>query len=251
MKMNRSIAAFLLTLAAVALPLVARAADEPTPMENKAAAFLLSTQGKEGAWLAKVGPAVTAMVVKGLVQNGKSVDDPAVAKALDFIASCKQKDGGYYVESNPNYNSSIVLSMYASLPGVKDGKYAAEIKGLQTFLMSLQQVEGKKDAKGNVIDKKNSWYGGAGYGEDRPDLSNTAFFIEALHDSGVPATDPAIQKALVFVSRTQMNSETNDQDFAKGAPMAASSTPRWKGATPSSAISINLKAGPPFAPTAP
>jgi squalene-hopene/tetraprenyl-beta-curcumene cyclase len=41
--------------------------------------------------------------------------------------------------------------------------------------------------------------------------------IEGLHDSGVPADDPAIQKALVFVSRTQMLSETNDQPFAKGA----------------------------------
>jgi len=32
----------------------------------------------------------------------------------------------------------------------------------------------------------------------------------------VPGTDPAMQKALVFVSRSQMNGETNDQAFAKG-----------------------------------
>jgi squalene-hopene/tetraprenyl-beta-curcumene cyclase len=33
----------------------------------------------------------------------------------------------------------------------------------------------------------------------------------------VKGSDPAIQKALVFVSRSQMNGETNDQEFAKGA----------------------------------
>ena len=80
--------------------------------------------------------------------------------------------------------------------------YAQQIAGLQNFLKGLQKIDGKKDAKGNAITKANSWYGGSGYGEDRPDLSNTSFFIEALHDSGITGSDPAMQKALVFVSRT-------------------------------------------------
>ena len=185
-----------------------------TDAEKKAIDYLIAHQDPTGAWLPQVGPAVTAMVVKGLVQGGKSIDDPAVKKALDFIETSRQKDGGYYKDSNPNYNSCVVLSMFASLPGEK---FKDQIKGLQDFLKSLQQVEGKTDSKGNTITKDHPWYGGAGYGEDRPDLSNTSYFIEALHDSGTPATDPAIQKALVFVTRSQMNGETNDQTFAKGA----------------------------------
>jgi squalene-hopene/tetraprenyl-beta-curcumene cyclase len=46
--------------------------------------------------------------------------------------------------------------------------------------------------------------GGAGYGsKSRPDLSNTQFLIEALRAAGASADDPAIQRALAFVSRTQ------------------------------------------------
>ncbi len=197
-----------------ATPLAAAPHGTQTAVEAKGIDYLLKHQDANGAWLPQVGPAVTAMVVKALVQGGKSVDDPAAKKALDFIETCHQKDGGYYKDSNPNYNSAIVLSMFSVLP--RD-KYAPQIKGLQDFLKSLQQLPGKTDSKGQKITKANPWYGGSGYGEDRPDLSNTAYMVEALHDSGLPASDPAIQAALVFVSRSQMNSETNDQPFAKGA----------------------------------
>jgi squalene-hopene/tetraprenyl-beta-curcumene cyclase len=190
--------------------------SQATEMEKKGVDYLLAHQDASGAWLPQVGPAITAMVVRGLVQSGRPLTDPAVEKGLGFIESCRQPDGGYYRESNPNYNSAIVLSMYSTLPGAAD-RYKGQIAGLQKFLKSLQQDEGKKDDKGNAITKDNPWYGGSGYGEDRPDLSNTAYMIEALHDSGLPGSDPAIQKALVFVSRAQMNSETNSLPFAKGA----------------------------------
>jgi squalene-hopene/tetraprenyl-beta-curcumene cyclase len=49
----------------------------------------------------------------------------------------------------------------------------------------------------------------------RPDLSNTAFFVEALRDTGLSADDPALKRALVFVSRCQnFKSEFNDQPWA-------------------------------------
>ncbi len=187
-----------------------------TAVEKKGIDFLLTQQDPTGAWVPQVGPAITAMVVRGLVQSGRPLTDPAVKKGLDFIETCHQKDGGYYKDSNPNYNSAVVLSMFAALPDTSD-KHKQTIASLQNFLKSLQQDETKKDDKGNAITKDNPWYGGSGYGEDRPDLSNTAFMIEALHESGLPANDPAIQKALIFVSRSQMNGETNSLDFAKKA----------------------------------
>src|SRR5690606_11346077 len=48
------------------------------------------------------------------------------------------------------------------------------------------------------------WFGGAGYGgHGRPDLSNTQMFLDALYDAGLSPDEPAFQKALAFVSRTQ------------------------------------------------
>ena len=60
-------------------------------------------------------------------------------------------------------------------------------------------------------------YGGAGYdSKSRPDLSNTQFFLDALKAAGVPKDDPALKKALIFVSRCEnlKGKEYNDQPWA-------------------------------------
>jgi squalene-hopene/tetraprenyl-beta-curcumene cyclase len=219
----RIVATLLVSVLLTGTAFAQQAARPQTDTEKKAIAYLLTQQDKDGAWVPEVGPAITAMVVKGMVQAGNPVNDPALKKALAFIETTKQKDGGYYKESNPNYNSAIVLSTFATVQSATpytsrgDAPYAQQIIGLQTFLKGLQLDESKKDDKGAAITKTNSWYGGSGYGSGRPDLSNTAYFIEALHDSGLKGDDAAIQKALVFVSHSQMNGETNDLPFAKGA----------------------------------
>src|SRR5262249_55905443 len=60
---------------------------------------------------------------------------------------------------------------------------------------------------------KNS--GGFGYDKkSRPDMSNSAFAVEALLAAGVSRDDPAVQKALRFLSRCQnLKGEFNDQPF--------------------------------------
>src|SRR5262249_59016924 len=62
----------------------------------------------------------------------------------------------------------------------------------------------------------DDFYGGAGYdSKSRPDLSNTQFFLDALKTAGVPKDDPALKKALIFVSRCQnLKGENNDQPWA-------------------------------------
>ena len=176
--------------------------------------YLLTVQQPNGAWLDQVGPATTALVVKAFLQAGIPASSPAIVHALHYIKSTHQPDGGFYVHNMlQNYNTSIVLSTLAILPG-KDWK--KQIHEAQHYLISLQRVAPMKDANGQPITPDNSWYGGVGYGAGRPDLSNTTFFISALHDSGIPSSSPVIQRALVFVTRCQENSETNAQPFAKG-----------------------------------
>jgi hypothetical protein len=89
----------------------------------------------------------------------------------------------------------------------KDKKYDAIIKGATAYLKGLQPHDNDKDVK----------FGGLGYNEkSRPDLSNTQFFIDAMIAAGVPKDDPALQRAMKFVSRCQnLPGETNDQPFAK------------------------------------
>ncbi len=219
--------------ALLAEPTPAPAAVAPTlrpitATERKSINYLLAQQGKDatgkpnagpkedGAWVPQAGPGVTALILKGLLESGMKPDDPVVAKGLAYIETFHQPDGGYYKDSNPTYNTSITLGLFALLPAEA---YQPKIKAMQDFLKSIQSMEGKTDAAGKPITKDNPWYGGMGYagkGARRPDLSNTSFAVEALRDSGLPASDPSIQAALIFVTRCQMNSEDNDQPFAKG-----------------------------------
>jgi squalene-hopene/tetraprenyl-beta-curcumene cyclase len=89
----------------------------------------------------------------------------------------------------------------------KNGKYDAIIKKAAAFIKTIQHDEEETHVN----------RGGFGYDKkSRPDMSNTGFSVEALLAAGLPKDDPAIQKALKFISRCQnLPGETNDQPFAK------------------------------------
>ena len=203
---------------AVALLIVAlipgvRAADSgPAPKDVKAVVekgygYLKKHQSEDGSFSAKrMGPGVTALVVVALLQNGYSADDAVVAKALKFLEAQVHKDGGIYAgDKLQNYTTSVALM--ALREANTDKKYDAVIKNASKYLKGLQIGGDDKDPK----------FGGVGYGPtDRPDLSNTQFMVDALIAAGVPKDDPAIERALKFVSRCQnLPGETNDQPFAK------------------------------------
>ena len=183
------------------------------PVLEKGLKYLLAHQATDGSWVPQVGPAVTAMVVRALIRAGYPAHSPAITKAMGYIEKFRRSDGGFFHIAFANYNTCIVLRTLALMPG---DQYQSQIKAAQHFLISLQRVAPMRDAKGHLITKNNSWYGGVGYGTGRPDLSNTSFFISALRHSGMPASSPAIQRALVFVTRCQENSETNPEPFARG-----------------------------------
>lgn len=186
------------------------------PLLDKGLGYLLANQGKDGSWVPQPGPAVTALAVKGLLLAGYSPDFPAIVKGMAFIESFHKADGGFYGQALPTYNTAIVLSTLAVFPG---HQYDDQIKKAQKFLASLQAMDPEKDNYGALITPSNSWYGGWGYGGTgaRPDLSNTEFAIEALHDSGVSCDDPVMKRALVFVTHCQEYGATNPLPFAKGS----------------------------------
>jgi hypothetical protein len=224
----------LIGCAAVVLSIVSAArggGDDPRqvkarPVIDKAIAYLRSQQDKDSSGWAvpKEGPAypaITALVLNGmLMDKGIAATDPTVKAGVAFVLKYKQPDGGLYDKILPSYNTSICLSM---LSRVDTPEAKAAIKPAQEFLKSLQfgdgaMVDGQFAKETGRVGKDHPFYGGVGYGRSgRPDNSNLNFFLQAMSDSGLPENDPAIQRALVFLKRTQMLGSVNDLDFAKGS----------------------------------
>ncbi|MBI3466828.1 MAG: terpene cyclase/mutase family protein, partial [Planctomycetes bacterium] len=173
--------------------------------------YLRRSQAADGSYSAQAGPAVTALVVKAVLQTGQvGPDEPFVAKALRYLKGFVQEDGGIYGPESIHRNYESALGLLAFQAANRDGRYAAIVKQAEAYLKKLQWDE----EEGH--DRASAYYGGAGYGsKSRPDLSNTQFLMDALAASGVAADDPVMQKALVFVSRCQnLESEHNTLPFA-------------------------------------
>ncbi len=173
---------------------------------ERAADYLKSHQGKDGSFSPRfAGPGVTAVVVAGMLRSGFRVDDPVVSRGLGYLEKSVKPDGGIYDKRLANYTTSVAVM--ALQEANKDGKYDAIIKNATAYLKKLQHNLEEEDFK----------FGGVGYDDkSRPDLSNTQYFIDALIAAGVPKNDPAIKRAMKFVSRCQnLPGETNDRPFAK------------------------------------
>ncbi|NOX59787.1 MAG: terpene cyclase/mutase family protein, partial [Planctomycetes bacterium] len=181
--------------------------------QKKALSFLLTAQRPDGGWEGFQGsdPAITALVAKCFAQHPDfGVKHPAVRRAFDYVLTHVREDGGIYVPELglSNYYTSVVVM---ALSTSSDPKIKRVVANAQKYLTRIQWDEGEN------YDRSNVFYGGAGYGRHkRPDLSNTQFMLEALHQSGLPPEHPVFKKAQVFISRCQMLDETNDQPFAKG-----------------------------------
>ena len=195
---------------------VARAADDAYPDQKELQAcldkgyeFLKAKQGADGNWVPRVGPGVTALAAAALVKAGKPADDPVVAKAIEYVTKYVKKDGGVYDRGLETYTTALAVVAFKECN--KDGKYDKVIEAAVKYLKGVQESNGTDD--------KELKFGGAGYGNgSRPDTSNTGFFVEALITSGVAKDDPAVKKALAFLSRAQnLPGEYNDQAFAKKA----------------------------------
>lgn len=164
--------------------------------------FLKSTQNEDGSWTPQPGPAITAMAVTVLIDSGLvPTDDPQVEKALTYILSHVQDDGGIHAGILGNYNTAIclgALDLFRDRPGME-----TVIKNAQDYLRGIQW-DGQTDSQGNAVDESHPFYGGAGYGKHgRPDMSNTQIMLQGLYDSGLDCKDPAFTRAIVFISRCQ------------------------------------------------
>ncbi|MDX2147105.1 MAG: prenyltransferase/squalene oxidase repeat-containing protein [Planctomycetota bacterium] len=225
------------------------AAQSTTPapdaqlMIDRAVAYLISKQDASGGWNISPDrpafPAITALALQGLLGPGFSIpsaQDPksreheqAIRRAVSFLIAKQQPDGGIYDRLLASYNTAISV---AALARVSTPEAQAAVKRALPFLRALQNGEDARDIgeirESQAVGPDHPFYGGVGYGRSgRPDLSNLGWWMEAMHAAGVESSDPAFQRALVFLRRTQMverveneRGETvvvNDMAYARGS----------------------------------
>jgi squalene-hopene/tetraprenyl-beta-curcumene cyclase len=223
-----------------ALPAVAGAAAN-VPTDDRALAeevivaaraYLLSQQDAEsGGWrVPSEGenrphlPAITGLIVNGMLLGaerdsalaGDAQAQRAVDDAVAYLLSHSEVDGGIYDRILAAYNTAISVS---ALARIDSDEARAAVRGGVDFLREIQWHESSTDhPETGRVPRAHAFYGGVGYGgSSRPDNSNLNFFVQALHDAGVPSDDPAYQRALVFLARTQMLDSVNDMDYADGS----------------------------------
>ncbi len=189
---------------------VGPSAETLKKMRTAGVNYLKTTQADDGSWTSPMAPGITALVTAALIDGGVAADDPSVIKALNHLKSHIQQDGGIYYTKSQHRNYESCIALIAFKKANANGQYDTIIANVLNFLKKQQWDEGEG------LESADARYGGAGYGRhERPDLSNTQFLLDALKEAGAGPDDPAVKKALIFVSRSQnLETEYNNTPFA-------------------------------------
>ncbi len=172
----------------------------------------LATHGQaaDGSFSKFAGTGPTSLAVTAMLRSGRKTNDPAVAKGLAYLESCAQPGGGIFGMKGMFGNYETCAAIMCFQEANSDGRYDELLAKAEKFVRSLQWNESRDR------ESEDFYYGGAGYGgSTRPDLSNTAYLIDALKARGADGNDEAIQQALTFVSRCQnLETEHNTTHFS-------------------------------------
>ena len=188
---------------------------ESTPL-SKAAQYLWAQQAEDGGFhsttygLLRSGQSLTPFVLVALLSLPEGVASHprgAVERALTFIKANTNADGalGLMDDSTADYpNYATALAVSAIIKTQNPG-YKSVIEPMVAQLRAQQFSEASGWAP------QDTPYGGWGMGGSirRPpeaghvDLSMTRYVLEALQLSGIPASDPVITRALVYLERSQ------------------------------------------------
>jgi squalene-hopene/tetraprenyl-beta-curcumene cyclase len=193
-----------------------------TAME-RGLAYLARVQSSDGAFFVgkEVTPtdmeprkraasvAVTALAVKAFAQAG-ALEGDAGSRARAAIMRTLSDEKSLALVTNGGIGNYVMSAVASGLAAAGDADAKRGAARAIEWLRTNQWDEGEG------LDPTTDWYGGAGYGNGkRPDLSNTQMMVEAMHDAGVSPDDPAMQRALAFIARTQNRKASNPAAWAQ------------------------------------
>jgi squalene-hopene/tetraprenyl-beta-curcumene cyclase len=199
----------------------AQNAERASEMVNRGLAFLASKREADGGWSldGTFKPAVTALVLKALVQHPDlTTETPIVKKGYELLLSFQQPDGAIYDprQGRSNYCTAIAA---CALAAANDPTFKPAMDKAVAYLRTIQIHPGSESPDGQAVGRDHPFVGGVSYGEHgRPDMSNLGWWMEAMREAGVPANDPDVQQALSFVLRCQNRSESNSMAWAAEGP---------------------------------
>jgi len=176
---------------------------------NKGAAFIAAQQQPDGRY--DPHPGITAMAAAALLKQPGQRDKqlPAAGKALDYLLTLAKPDGGIYEQMIPHYITATAVQAFVAGGRASD---KPTIEKARKYLADHLLDEGEG------IQKNDKFYGGMGYGGTSDggvaDIISLEFGLRAMKEGALPANDPAFQKAIQFLQRTQNNKETNDQSWS-------------------------------------
>jgi squalene-hopene/tetraprenyl-beta-curcumene cyclase len=184
--------------------------------------WLYDQQEDDGSW--QHYPAISALVLSAFLRAHPSIttEEPVIDNGFKFLQACVKPDGGIYLDDLPAYNTAICLTAFKD---ANNPEFKTIILNAEKFLMGIQMDESEDYTADSL------YYGGVGYDSDnRPDLSNLQWAIEALSMDDMKPTDPEIQyseeeiermqskklfydKALVFLSKVQNLQSVNAESY--------------------------------------
>lgn len=182
---------------------------------DRAVEYLFKNRNKDGSYGERPCVGITGLCVRAMAESHRKyreTDGPQISAAVEYILANVQKDGGIYNSDQglENYRTCIAIT---ALTAVENPEYKSIIEKARDFVVGMQCNENN----GYDKTKHPSAYGGIGYGGDqRPDIANTSYAVEALKKAGLPEDSPIWKRVRKFISRCQHNTEGegNDQAWA-------------------------------------
>ena len=187
------------------------------PPLARSAAYLWSRQAADGGWhsqtygLLRSGQSMTPFVLDALVSVPSEifpVPETQLARAVEFMRRRTRGDGvlgladASGIPDYPNYATALAV---LALTRARPAGWEAQVQPMIAYLRAQQFAEP------NGWRPKDPAYGAWGMGgERRPppdtghvDLSMTRHVSQALRAAGAAPSDPALRRALVYITRCQ------------------------------------------------